>query len=201
MPSRAPVESAPATTTNPTVIEIRAPRMTRLNTSRPRLSVPIQWCADGVSRRAPRSSSSGPVGAICAAKIAMSVKNRIMIRPTRALALAQNRRAAMRTAERPPPPRRGTATATAVMPWVCSGVADAGIEEGIQHVDDEVDEHEQQRKQENARENHRIIAKQDRVVHEPADARPRENGLRQDRAGQKRAELESDDGHHGQQRV
>src|SRR5579864_4471620 len=158
MPSRAPVERAPATATKPTVIEILAPRMTRLNTSRPRLSVPIQCGADGGWRRASRSSSSGPVGAICVAKIATSAKKRIMLRPTRAFAFAQNRRAAILTAERPRA-GAGAARATAACPpAVRSGVADAGVKERIQDVDEEVDQHEHQREQENARQDHRVIA-------------------------------------------
>ncbi|MBA7545052.1 hypothetical protein ES705_37414 [subsurface metagenome] len=36
----------------PTITEIRAPKITRLSMSRPRLSVPNQYWADGVARRA-----------------------------------------------------------------------------------------------------------------------------------------------------
>src|SRR5205807_570102 len=113
---------------------------TRLKTSRPNSSVPIQCSPDGDLRRPRRFSSSYPAGAILGAKSAISVKSAIRPKPIRALTFRQNRLTAIRSADRS---ARRIAGCVARL-----GVADSGVEESIQDVHTQVDEHEHQREQE-----------------------------------------------------
>src|SRR5579875_463101 len=133
MPRRAPLPRAPPTATNPTVMEIRAPERTRLKTSRPKAYVPKRWWAEGGLRRPRRFSWSTPSGAMTGAHTATSVKKRMSASPTRALALRQKRRAAMRIPEGAGRPLAGCGRGAASL-----DVADAGIEEGIEDVHAEV---------------------------------------------------------------
>ena len=70
-----------ATVIKPAVMEIRLPYSTRLNTSRPRLSVPNQFCPLGGINRRDKSCATGSCGAIKGAKIATTAQNRQMTMP------------------------------------------------------------------------------------------------------------------------
>ena len=96
----------------------------------------------------------------------------------------EQHRARARGAARARRPRDRRRDATA------SAGADAGIEDAIDEVDEEVDHDEHERGQEDGALHHRVVAVVDRLHREPADARPREHGLGDDRAAQQGAELE-----------
>src|SRR6516164_1168271 len=134
-----------------------------------------------------------PWGAMCGAKIATRAKKTMRAKPTRAFPFRQNRCAAIRTADRP-----GRRTAGAV-PRL--DVTDSGVEESIEDIHAEIHEHEHERKQQDARKDYRVVAEENRIVHKPSDARPREDRLGQDSSGEQRAHLKADDRDDGKQSV
>ena len=67
--------------TRPTITEIRAPKMTRLNISRPRLSVPKKNFADGGTITKSVNISFMPCGARTLAKMAMSSMIKVITAP------------------------------------------------------------------------------------------------------------------------
>ena len=70
-----------------------------------------------------------------------------------------------------------------------------GIERGVGEVDQQVHGHEDQRDHQHHALHHREVPVEDRLDHEPPDARPREDGLRHHRAAQELGELQAEQGH------
>src|SRR5207244_275451 len=77
----------------------------------------------------------------------------------------------------------------------------AGVEIRVQDVHDEIDEDERRGQKEDRRLHDRIVAVVDGLHAEASHPRPRKDRLRDDRAAQQRAQLDSDDGHDGNRGV
>src|SRR4029453_11434224 len=96
---------ASATVANPTVMEIRAPYTTRLQTSRERLSVPIQNLALGGFMRLPGTDSFYEGGAIAPANTAKMSRLRTMMPPMAPSGLRRAKTRPTRAMARTAPPR------------------------------------------------------------------------------------------------
>src|SRR5206468_3432991 len=77
----------------------------------------------------------------------------------------------------------GAAEASAVASRRVLG-ADAGIEDAVEQIDEQVDAHERERQDEDPGLDDGIVAHEDRLHGEPADARPGEDRLGHDGASQ-----------------
>src|SRR2546425_9633301 len=174
MPSVAPTRLPTATAAKPISNETREPKITRDSTSRPRWSVPSGYARPSaasivgglsLSRSDWRSGSCGASTGAAAATTNSAPTN------ASASSAIHGRR------------RRG----------VSSTGTETGIEDAIEHVDQEVDDDERRGGQEHRALHDRIVAVVDRLDRQPADPRPREDGLRHDRAGEKLTELEAGD--------
>ena len=81
-PTVIPMDNATATAPTPTIIEVRAPKATRAQTSRPTSSVPRRCPFPGGCLTLSKSIYSGPCGAIMSAKIAIRVTKARITTPT-----------------------------------------------------------------------------------------------------------------------
>src|SRR4051812_10554285 len=83
----------------------------------------------------------------------------------------------------------GGAGATAVGRTIAStAMVDPGIDQAVKKIDDEVHQDDNTRNQHDAALESRIVAPSDRLDEPFADARPREDGLGQNRARKQRAD-------------
>src|SRR5215204_5970845 len=74
-------------------------------------------------------------------------------------------------------------------------VVDTGVDRGVGHVYQQVDENEGHRDHQNRPLDRRIVASADGGDDISSETRPTEDGLREERAGDQRAKLETDRGH------
>src|SRR5690349_19874455 len=138
------------------------------------MSEPNQYSAEGCLSRLSRVRGAAACGSTVpsqGARIAMPIMTRRITPP--AIAVGWRRNAALKRSQSWTFPSLGEAAMS---------VADARIEQRIAQVHDEVDEHVGAREDEHHPLDDRIVASQDRVHREPADARDREHGLGHDRA-------------------
>src|SRR5690606_17838160 len=85
--------------------------------------------------------------------------------------------------------------------WHRSRVLDPGVDEGVGHIDEQVHESEHDGDEQHAALDDRVVTGGDGVVDPAADARPTEDGLREQSSGEQGPEAEADDGYHREQRV
>src|SRR5215470_4995979 len=168
--------------------------MMRERMSRPSWSVPRKYSelppasqAGGRRRRA-TSWSRGSWGASRGAASATAMFKRTMARP---MAPARLRTRAETSRLRGD---RGATRVGSAGKGVTLRVPDPRIEPAVEQIHEQVRQHEDQRGHEHGRLHQGIVALEDGRHRKPADARPREDGLRDDGAAQQRAQLESDDG-------
>src|SRR5471032_2182942 len=206
-PSTMPGISASTTDTKPIQNDSRAPYIRRERMSRPASSVP------STKRQLPPSSQAGGIltlsrycsiglcGAISGAKIAMKTRISTIAPATTAPRLreklAQNSRPAM---NRP----LGTGISAPGLFWISAmglpRVANARIQHAVQQVD-QIHKNNERRDHQDTALHDGIIAPADGVDEPLTHARPREQRLGQHSAGEQRADLEADHGHHGNERV
>ncbi|MNS60529.1 hypothetical protein D3C72_935340 [compost metagenome] len=86
--------SASATAITPTRSDTWVPKISRLNKSRPRSSVPSQWAPEGGFSRAPRACSVGLYGASHGASMAVNTKSTKITAPMTAPRFSEKRRQA-----------------------------------------------------------------------------------------------------------
>src|SRR5262245_6134329 len=165
-----------ATDTKPATSEMRVPQMTRERTSRPTLSVPSQWVGLGRASAFPRFCLSGSYGDRSGAPSATTSATSSTAAPKGASrARAARRRASQRRSVRP----------------------DARVDPAIEEVDEQVAQDEADRDQQHHALHQRIVAREDRVHDEAADAGQSEDVLGDDGAADQRAELEPEHGDDG----
>src|SRR5262249_41485388 len=82
-----------------------------------------------------------------------------------------------------------------------SGEPDPRVEVGVDDVHAQVDAEHDDGRQQDDRLEQRIVAEDDRFVREATDARPREYGLRHDRAGDEQREVDPEQRGHRDERV
>src|SRR5438034_11479628 len=140
--------------------------------SRPNSSAPSRYLAPGRARFSIRLWRVGSWSASHGASVAASTSNRTSARPIRARRFFRKRsHASMRR------PRSALS-------------ADAGIEEAVREIDDQVDDDEGQREDEHRALEQDVVAGEDRLNHETAEPRPREDRLDQDGAAHELARLQ-----------
>src|SRR5689334_366010 len=165
-----PIASEIATEMRPARSEARAPQMTRARTSRPISSVPNQCAAEGALRTALQLVASGSCGETHGAKSASATKNATTARPT----IAPRRRTRRRIARCHGESSRGAApiesTVTAAM-----SAAHARIDQHVGHVREEVEHDVGGGGEEHHALHHGIVAIEDRVDDELAEAGDREH--------------------------
>src|SRR4051812_10649531 len=169
----------------------------------------MMWALDGGWSTALKFVSDGSYGAMSGAKIAMSTNSVATHRP----AIASGRRPRRRSARRRERTRGATATSTALiasapagacrrrrssndaLSCLPSGDADARVEDGVQEVHREVDDDVADRRDQDDALDDRVVAREDGVERELAEAGQDEDLLGHHRAGDQQAELEAEDRH------
>src|SRR5438128_2724230 len=174
MPSSTPATAPMATAMTPTVIDVRAPAITRARTSRPYWSVPKGWELDGASRRATIDMASGSVGVHARLTTATVISASVSSTPSEKVTCRQGRRLLM---------------------------AETRIERAVRQVHQEVDRDDAGRDEERDALHHRQVARGDGAEGQAAEARKHEHRLEDDAAGEELADLEAGDCHDGDQRV
>src|SRR5215217_8457061 len=167
---------------------MRAPQITRLNTSRPSSSVPIRCSRLGGWSNWLAFIPSGSCGERYGAKMATTITTARMIAPATVSSLWARRRQVS--------PRRtrrtvGAATvpeAARACAWA-SAIVDPRIEVGVQDVHDQVHQDERGRHEQHPGLYDRIIAITDRVKDERPDTRQGEDPLDDDRAAEQIPDL------------
>src|SRR6266545_2288972 len=198
--------------------------MTRLSMSRPSWSVPSGWARLGLWKVMAWSLSVGLWGARTSAKAATKRRTRTIIRPKTAVLLRRRRRRvcargkSSRTALRggstnsvttgiwrtaaSPTARCSTPGNPPVSAMTLSGaVADARIEERVREVDDEVDDDEGEGREQDEALDLLVVAREDGVDAEGAEAGDGEQGLDHDGATDEEPDLQAHHGHRGNERV
>src|SRR3954469_12229405 len=176
--------------------------------SRPWSSVPSQYGLPVVDEFSPGGSfesitsscarSYGFWGEIHGAVRAIVTTTTSIARPTRASRLSANSAAKRRQSgcsrAAGAAGSCGVSTAMLISMRGHGAKAHARIEDGVQHVDDEVDRDEDGHDDQQVGHDHRAIELVDRVDEELARARPREDGLGDDRECDHRSQYQADDG-------
>src|SRR5688572_29632130 len=163
------------TAVKPTIMEIRAPKMSRESTSRPMWSVPSRNSmlppADqaGGLKRWPREPISGLWGAMKSARAATTTRVTRMPIGTHGSPSVLARR----DASRKPSVIEGIGAAGAGLTLI----ADPRVDDRVQDIDDQVDDDDHGAAQQDGGLHDREVAEGDALVEQPADARPREDGL------------------------
>src|SRR5690625_5009806 len=168
----------------PTEIDRRPPYMMRLYVSRPKWSVPSQCSLLGGCSRLRRSCLFGSWVLRRGANTAVMMMSSSITTPKSVRGLRQKRRRAFDV-------RRGDSGRA-----VASAIAhpQSRVEVSVEDVNEEVDDCIGERKYENHTLDDREVFRPDRVDREPADARPGEDGFRDDGSGKQSAELQADYG-------
>src|SRR3989454_4191970 len=174
MPSSTPATAPIATAMTPTVIDVRAPAITRARTSRPYWSVPKGWELDGAWRRATIDMASGSVGVHARLTTATVISASVSSTPSVKVTCRQGRRLLM---------------------------AETRIERAVRQVHQEVDRDDAGRDEERDALHHRQVARGDGAEGQAAEAGKHEHRLEDDAAGEELADLEAGDRHDGDQRV
>src|SRR5262249_20981851 len=180
MPSAAPKRRPIRGESNPTVSELRAPKISRESMSRPSPSVPSQCCASGGMGRASMSMS---VGLWIGRKFASAAAT---------TTIAIHASAAQNTFESRRRRRGATATSTAVS---STAMADPRVEHGVEHVDREIEQHEADRDEQHDALQDDEIPRVDGADQQATDARQREDRLHDDRAADQPPDVDAAHGH------
>ena len=183
----------------PAWIDARAPQISRESSSRPSSSVPSRCFDDECASSALKSVAPAPYGASSGAKIAVSTKTRTMTRPATAIGRRRNRlRSSMRRRARGV---HRSATRVDGAHARAPGDADPRIQQRVDDVDREIDDHVAGRGDEHDALDQRVVALVDGLDRERAEAGDPEDRLRDDDAGDQRAELQADHSRDGDQAV
>src|SRR3990170_4947325 len=180
-PTASPMRSETPTVPNPTASERRAPWISRERTSRPNLSCPSRWEAEGPDSPSSSFCASGSPGEITGAKA------------------AARRNRESRTIPAAAPRCRAVRRISAGSPDF-SLIPDPRIETGAQEVRRKVHRHGGQGDDEDAPLDQRVVPRVDRLDQQAADPGPGEDRLRDDASSQHRAERQPqrrDDGDEG----
>src|SRR2546425_498043 len=178
MPRVVPRTPAKITAVKPTMIETRAPNMSRERTSRPRWSVPRRWsavppaCHAGGRNRSPSTPTSGLWGARTLAKIAISTDVRMIthgMSGNPSVRKAARRPARFRVAD--------TGRLCAALPFI----SDPRVDDRIEDVNQEIGDHDHGAAHQDVRLNDGEVAEGDALEEQTADARPGEDRLHDDR--------------------
>src|SRR2546430_6666878 len=164
MPSSTPATAPMATAMTPTVIDVRAPAITRARTSRPYWSVPKGWELDGASRRATIDMASGSVGVHARLTTATVISASVSSTPSEKVTCRQGRRLLM---------------------------AETRIERAVRQVHQEVDRDDAGRDEERDALHHRQVARGDGAEGQAAAARKHGHRPEEDAAGQGLADPEA----------
>src|SRR5512140_398555 len=181
-PAARPMRSEIPTVPNPTARERRAPWISRERTSRPNLSCPSQWDAEGPVSPSSSVCASGWAGASTGGKMAGRRNGRRRTIPT----AAPRCRAVRRRSARKPDP---------------SLIADSRVETCAQDVRRQVHRHGGKGDDEDAPLYQRVVPRVDRLDQEAADPWPGEDRLRDDAPRKHRAERQSQRRDDGDERV
>src|SRR5262245_4452484 len=178
--------------------------MTRERMSRPNSSAPSQYCAPGLWRLSMSRCWIGSRGANQGAPIAVIASSATMTRPTRASRLRNSRlRASPRKLAATVRSGSDAASATVAMRAVdrLSLARDAGIEGAVREIHDQVHEDERHGKEQHRALQQDVVAREDRLDHEPAKPRPCEDRLGQHGAAHELPRLEAEQRQDRDQRV
>src|SRR5215212_7429989 len=173
--------------------------MMRDSTSRPSESVPSRCPAvPGGANVAAKSVWSGAYGASTGANTATRTATTRTTRPVSASGARSSRRSTRlrRGALTPVGGRSATAASTVVMLAPSrrfSGDADAWVDDRVEQVHEQVDDDVRRRRHQHDSLDHRVVALEDRVDRQLAEAGQTEDPFGDDGAGDQRAELQADD--------
>src|SRR5215211_3618849 len=200
-----PMVVASATAATPAESELREPQTSRLQTSRPALSVPSQCLALGGSSKSVRTVAVGLYRPVTGAPIARSTTRTRKARPARAIGFSPkpvrtraNGPGVVRTAAScSGVPVPGDATALIAM----SAVTDPRVDRGVGQIGQEVaDQHGHGVEERGAHEDG-VVAEEGGVDAQPSHPRPGEDLLDQHRAADQTRQAESEDRQEGRERV
>src|SRR6266702_6829589 len=183
-----------ATEPKPATSDTRVPQITRASTSRPTLSVPRRWAGPGCASAWPRSCLSGSSGETTGARIATATAASITATPNGASRAPAARRSIRHRRARTGRGAAGWAMAAG------SAIPDPRVDPAIEEVHQQVAQDEAYRDEQHDALHERVVAREDRVHHETADAREGKDILRDYRPADQRAELKTqhrDDGDQG----
>src|SRR6185369_976813 len=172
--------------------------MTRTRVSRPRSSVPNQWDADGGWRTEVQLCAIGSYGLNNGAKTASTIKNATMANPKTALLRRKSRRKARRSGV--------SATSFAAINLVLTAMSamsrtQSRIDKDVGDVGEQIEHDVDGRCDEYDALHHRVVAIEDGVDDQLAEARNRENLFGQHCARQERPEFKRAERDDGGQRV
>ena len=175
--------AAISTATTPASRLARAPKITRVSTSRPFSSVPIQCASDGALRIAVHEVATGSYGAINGANTATPMNSTITARPATATGRCRKRRTASCAG------LRGIAAVwtmdgatMVVLIFAASSPSQPRIDHHVEHIRRQVQHHIKKRRHQHDPLHHRIVAVEHRIDHHLAEARNAEHLLGQHRA-------------------
>src|SRR5579864_6691739 len=188
-PKVQPTHPATITVAIPTRSAIRAPKITRDRTSRPNWSVPNGCAWPGGRSTTANEAAVGLYGARDGASRAHATAAATIVSPTRPVRLCRSQRRRRRT----PPPRAGGAAVLSI--------AHLRIQPEIGQVDEKVHRHVEERRDEHADHHDGKIPAQQGVQDVPAQSRPGEDRLGNDRPPQQLAGVQSEHGDDGDRRV
>src|SRR6478735_11062814 len=188
MPNAPPIVTPMTGAQRPTMRDIRAPWISRANSSRPRPSVPSQCSAEAGARRSSMSMSVGlGNGNRLASPAAAKTK---IIQPIAPQNSGPSRRVRL----------IGLTLTSSSMLSSSVAMTDPGIEDGIEHIDDEVHRHEACGDQQHHALQDNQVARVDRAHKKPADPRQGKNGLDDQRAADQSTDVDSGYRDEGQRR-
>src|SRR3954453_3360935 len=180
MPSVVPIIPATRTAVMPTIIETRAPKISRDSTSRPSWSVPSKYSyvppfiQNGGLKRAVSIPTSGLCGARNSAKIATKAIVPRISTGNSGKSPRRNRRSAA---------KRGTPVgrrATSVKRLMSGPQSDTRINDRVKDVNQKVHDDDHRPAQDHDSLDDREVAERDALIEQPANAGPGEHGLDDD---------------------
>src|SRR5579859_307403 len=185
-----------------TASDTRVPYTTRLSWSRPRLSVPSRWTAEGGWSTIAGSGLMGSYGASSGAKTPINTITRMttpkMISRGSRSPVARARRATERSTPAVATARvRGGCSATTCTSSLtaASAVADARIEVRVGDVDNQVRGQEHEHRQQHHRLDRGVVARAKGLDRQTANARPGKHGFDDERAFQDCPHLQTQERH------
>src|SRR4051794_19607870 len=177
MPSVVPMIPATRTAVMPTIIDTRAPKISRDSTSRPSWSVPSRYSKEpraiqnGGLKRAVSIPTSGLCGARKSAKIAT---NAIVPRISTGRSGKSPSRKRRSAAKRDGPAGR---RATSVKRLMSSPQSDTRIDDRVKDVNHKIHENNHCAAQDHDPLDDREVAERDALIEQPPDTRPGEHGF------------------------
>src|SRR5258706_6858098 len=158
--------------------------------SRPNSSAPSRYLAPGRARFSMRLWRVGSYGASHGASDALSTSSTTSARPTSARRFLLKRAHAFMIFAVGAPAQSSGARRSGRTGVRSSLTADPRVEEPVREVDDQVDDDEGQREDQHRALQQDVVAREDRLHHQPAEPGPREHGLGEDGAAHELAGLE-----------